>query len=388
MAHKEVPMSLRRLIAEVDPASMNVTEFCRVHGISTWLFWQLRRRFAAEGEAGLVPRSRAPHTVANKTPLQVEDAIVRARKELGSAGLDAGAASIRFKLNGLAGLPSEATIWRILHARGLIVPEPAKAPKHAGRRFEAERANECWPLDDTSWELADGTPVKAFNVLDDHSRLAVACRAMPVCTTEAALDTLADAASVLGWPERILSDCAAMFRHGLANAVALLGVGARHTRPFNPRCNGKVERFHQTEKRWLEAQPRAATLAEFQTQLDLFRFIYNHQRPHRAIGRRFPADVWEAAPKSGPATRPLTTPTTVHHDTVSQGSVHAGRYTIAVGRRFEAQPALIVTTGIDCHVFVAGRLARRLTINPDQKHQPLNTRRGRPPSVREDPRHA
>ena len=159
-------------------------------------------------------------------------------------------------------------------------------------------------------------------------------------------------------------------------------------RPYNPRCNGKVERFHQTQKRWLDARPRAATLAEFQTQLDLFRYIYNHQRPHRAIGRRFPADVWAAAPKSGPANRPLATATTVHHYTVSEGAVRAGRYTIGVGRRYERQPALIVTTGIDCHVFVGGRLARRLTINPNQKHQPLNTRRGRPPTVRKDPRHA
>ena len=48
-------MSVRRLIVEVDPTSMNVTEFCRDHGVSTWLFWQLRRRYAAEGEAALEP---------------------------------------------------------------------------------------------------------------------------------------------------------------------------------------------------------------------------------------------------------------------------------------------------------------------------------------------
>ena len=133
MASKEVPMSLRRLIAEVDPASMNVTEFCRVHGISTWLFWQLRRRFAADGEAGLAPRSRAPHTVANKTPAVVEDAIVLARKELVDDGLDAGAAvdSVQAQRD-LAGVPSEATIWRILHARG------------SDRSGTGQGAETCW----------------------------------------------------------------------------------------------------------------------------------------------------------------------------------------------------------------------------------------------------
>ena len=87
-------MSLRRLIAELDTSTVNVTEFCRQHGISTWFFWELRRRFAAEGEAGLEPRSRAAHRVANKTPASVEDLIVAKRKELTDAGLDAGAGSI------------------------------------------------------------------------------------------------------------------------------------------------------------------------------------------------------------------------------------------------------------------------------------------------------
>jgi transposase InsO family protein len=81
-------------------------------------------------------------------------------------------------------------------------------------------------------------------------------------------------------------------------------VAASHTRPYSPRSNGKVERFHQTARKWLNQHPRAATIAELQVQLDLFRIIYNTQRPHRALGRRFPADVWTTAPKSGPWASP------------------------------------------------------------------------------------
>src|SRR5215218_3864244 len=155
MAREEVPMSLRRLIVEIDPSTVNVTGFCAAHGISTWFFWDLRRRFAADGEAALSPRSRAPHRVANRTPVAVEDAIVAQRKALVDAGLDAGPATIRWHLAGLEALPSESTIWRILSARGFVVPAPAKAPRPAGRRFCAERANESWQLDDTAWDLAD-----------------------------------------------------------------------------------------------------------------------------------------------------------------------------------------------------------------------------------------
>lgn len=233
-------MSIRLLIAEVDPATMNVAEFCRTHGISPWLFWQLRRRFEAGGIDALAPRSRAPHTVVNKTPLAIEEAIVRARKDLAGRGLDAGAASIRFELGDLPAVPSEATIWRILKQRGQIIAEPAKAPKHTGRRFAAERANESWQLDDTDHRLADGITVKILNVIDDHSRLAVACGVLPACTGTAALDTISQAATVLGWPQRIQSDNAPAFRYVLADALGELGVGARHSRPYNPRCNGKV----------------------------------------------------------------------------------------------------------------------------------------------------
>src|SRR5215212_1510012 len=247
MAREEVPMSLRRAIVEADTRSLNVAEFCRQHGVSSWFFWDLRRRHAREGDVVLEPKSRAPHHPAGRTPAEVEEAVVRKRKELYDAGWDCGPASIASALRDVPGLPHEATIWRILSARGLISPAPSKAPKHTGRSFTAERANECWALDDWTWTLADGTDVQILDVLDDHSRLAVACTAMPTCTGAATFDAIADAASHLGWPQRFWSDNARAFTGTLATALAPLGVAASHTRPYSPRSNGKVERFHQTE---------------------------------------------------------------------------------------------------------------------------------------------
>ncbi len=375
-------MGLRRTVVEIDTSTLNVTEFCRLHGISTWFFWELRRRFAAEGEEGLEPRSRAPHVVANKTPIGVEDQIVAMRKELVDAGLDAGPATIAFWLRELEGVPSESTIWRILKARGFITPEPSKAPHIAGRSFVAERANECWQLDDTIWELADATPVKILNVVDDHSRLAVASVALQTCTGAAALGALADAAATLGWPERFLSDNAKAFRHTLADALGAMGIAAGHSRPYHPQTCGKVERFHQTLKRWLPRQRPADSVAELQGHLDAFRVIYNHQRPHRSVGRRFPADVWAHAPKSGPATRPLDTPTSIHRGVVAGGTLWAGRrYRISLGAAHNHKHALAIITGLACHVFIEGRLARTLALDPTRRDQTLYPRPGRPPQL-------
>src|SRR5262245_33704887 len=140
MVREEVPVSLRRAIVEAVTSEMNVAEFCRDHRVSTWFFWDLRRRYAREGEVVLTAKSRAPHHPAGRTPVVMEDAIVAARKELDDAGWDCGPASIAFRLRDLAGLPSETTIWRILTARGLVVAQPAKAPKPRGVSYTAARA--------------------------------------------------------------------------------------------------------------------------------------------------------------------------------------------------------------------------------------------------------
>jgi transposase InsO family protein len=389
MAGRDVPMSLRRLIVEIDLDGLNVREFCAEHGVSTWFFYDLRRRHEIEGDGALEPKSRAPKHVANRTPVDIEEAIIAMRKQLVDAGLDEGPESIAWHLRDLSGLPSTSTIWRILGSRGFIVPAPQKAPKRAKRRFNASRANESWQLDDTTWELADGTAVKILNVLDDHSRLLLDSRAMATCTGVASLDALFGAAELLGWPTRIQSDNARTFRDQVASALEHLGVAAVHSRPYHPETNGKVERFHQTLKRWLRKQNPAATITELQAQLDLFRLHYNHHRPHRSLDRQTPGQIWTQAPKAGPADRPLGLRSTIHTTKVrADGRVQIGkRLQISLGNRYRGRSAHVIITGTDCHVFVNGHIARHLTIDPRRVNQPLHDRPGRPTTtVRDVPR--
>jgi transposase InsO family protein len=327
--------------------------------------------------------------VANKTPGWVEDRIVEVRKRRVDQGLDAGAQSIFDELEGLEALPSVSTIYRILAARGFITPEPAKAPKRTHRSFTAERANERWQLDDTGWWLADGSEVKILNVVDDHSRLLAGCEAMEVCTGAAALDVLATSADTLGWPALFQSDNAPAFCQLLAKALAPLGIASSHSRPYHPQTNGKVERFHQTLKRWLAKQPAAGTLEDLQAQLDLFTLVYNHHRPHRGIGRQRPADVWNTAPKTGPAERALGTTSRIYTGIVNGGTLRLGKkWRVTIGASHNHQHALAIVTGLACHVFVDGHLTRALTLNPDRVDQPLHDRPGRPTTVRDVPRHA
>lgn len=372
-------MGVRRAIVEVDVSTVNVSEFCRQHGVSRWTFYEVRARHAVEGDAALEPRSRAPRRVANRTGVDVEDLVVAARKQLADDGLDCGAATIRFHLLA-AGVraPSESTVWRILTRRGFVTPEPRKRPRPAVRRFAAERANECWQIDSTHWELADGTPVEIINVVDDCTRVCVASLAVASCTSPAALDTLARGAQAWGWPERVLSDNGLAFRGlggsgGIIPALRALGIRDTHSRPYHPQTCGKVERFHKTLKLHLDTLGRAGTLDGLQAQLDRFAHVYNHQRPHRAVARRTPASVWHETPRSGPSATPIGNPTSTHRLVVSaNGQIGIGnRLRISLGSQHKGRTSLLVITGTNAHVFIDGRLVRQLTINPDRRNHPL-----------------
>ena len=376
-------MSLRLAIAQIDVADINVAEFCRDHAISRDRFYTIRRRYQQEGDAGLAPRSRAPHTIANQTPPEVEDLIVGLRKKLDDNGLDAGAETIKWHLDA-AGVdtPTASTIWRILKRRGFIVAEPNKAPHKTWRRFVAEFVNELWQTDATHTELADGTEVDIVNIVDDHSRVCTASHAVDGTTSGPdAWDAFVAAVTIYGIPARVLADNGAPFTSNLFTGnLKDIQVNTTNSRPFHPQTCGKVERFHQTLKKWLAARSKPDTIDELQQLLDTFVEIYNTQRPHRAIGRRTPADVYNTDPKTGPDAYSILDETTIHHNTVDRnGRVEIpGPYAITVGATYTGQTATTIRTGNHAHIFINNQPVRKLTIDPNRRTQPLYQRSGRP----------
>src|SRR4051812_14917941 len=160
MAQRVAPMDVR-LVAAVTGVEINVSAFCRDHGISRDAFYRWRQRYVDEGLAGLEPRSSAPKTSPGRTPVEVEDAVVALRKQLSEDGLDAGPGTIQWHLGrrGVLGdrpIPSESTIWRMLVRRGFVAPQPRKRPKSSLRRFEAAAPNQLWQADATKWVIAIG----------------------------------------------------------------------------------------------------------------------------------------------------------------------------------------------------------------------------------------
>jgi transposase InsO family protein len=305
-------MSKHRVaVLKVISSQLSVTAAAAEYGISRGHLHRLLRRYRDGGLDGLEPRSRRPRTSPHGTSDAVRGRIVALRTELTAGGLDAGPATIAWHLEREElPVPSTSTIRRILHAAGLVVPEPRKRPRSSWIRFEAAAPNEVWQSDFTHWRLADGTEVEIISWLDDHSRYLLACAAFRQVAGDDVVATFTAAGDAHGWPAATLTDNGAVYtsrftggRNGFEYLLAWLGARQKNGAPGHPQTQGKVERFQQTLKRWLARRPAARTLGELQAQLDIFGPVYNEQRPHRAIGRRTPAAVYAGRPKAHPAGR-------------------------------------------------------------------------------------
>ena len=368
----------------------SVREVARAHGVSkTWLY-ELLARYRADGDAGLVARSKRPLRSPTRVAETVEDEIVAIRKQLTEFGVDAGPDTIHTHLtNAHGGIApcSVSSVWRILTRRGFITPEPHKRPKSSYIRFEAALPNECWQMDMTHVQLKNGRSVEVLNIIDDHSRLCLASNAFAVTTAADVVASFYDAAATYGFPASVLSDNGAIFtasfrgdRGALATELAQRGIVFKHSRPYHPQTCGKVERFHQTVKKYLDAKPAARSLAQLQTQLDVFAAYYNDVRPHRAKKRMTPRAAFNARVKARPTGTPVRDAGEfrIRHDRVDQTGKVTLRYAgklrhLAIGRAHKGRHVLILVDDRDVRVLSNhGEFIATLRINPDRTYQPHN----------------
>ena len=400
-------MSKRRLVITAVLAGQSQSEVARTYGVSQGWISKLLARYRIEGEAAFEPLSRAPASSPGATPPETVELVLRLRKALGQAGLDAGADTIGWHLiHHHATTLSRATIHRILVRAAMVTPEPAKRPKSSYVRFEAEQPNECWQSDFTHYRLQDatrhltrrggiqrieeGTDVEILSWLDDCSRYALSVTAHAPVTGPIVLATFRKTAAIHGFPASTLTDNGRVFtvrflgatpgRNHLEHELRQRNITQKNGKPNHPQTQGKVERFQQTLKKWLRAQPRQpATLAELQTLLDEFVTIYNTRRPHRSLPHRAtPATIYTSLPKASPSKdRSADTHDRVRHDKIDKaGSVTlrvAGQLRhIGVGRTHARTDVILLIQ--DLHVTIlnaaTGEILRDLIIDPRKDYQP------------------
>jgi transposase InsO family protein len=361
-------------------------EVARAHGLSKSWVAKLVARYRAGGYDAVTAKSKAAKRVANRTCDELEDAIVRVRKELTEQGFDAGAQTIHYHLSlSDPSPPSVSTIWRVLRRRGFVTPQPHKRPKSSYIRFEADLPNERWQSDVTFWELADGSKVEILNFIDDFSRVCVASKVVTVTNSPDVVATLDEAGAAWGLPASLLTDNGAVFtaayRYGysaLESELFHLGITYMHSRPYHPQTCGKVERFHQTLKKFLQKQPPAHTIAGLQGHVDRFVAYYNDVRPHRAKKRMTPRAAFDSRAKARPreVSRACSGELRVRHDKIDNDGSVTLRYRsrlhhIGMGRALKGTRVILLVAGRDIRVLSeGGELLRQLTLDPSRDYQP------------------
>jgi transposase InsO family protein len=375
MARTGVSMEAKLLAVFSSGVPLKVTVLCRELDISRQTLYKYRRRFEAEGPAGLVERSRRPHSSPRRVSAETEEAIVRLRKEL---RLDCGAQSIAYQL-GRRGefVPSVATIHRVLVRRGLVTPQPRKRPKGAGRRFEWPQPNQAWQIDATCWSLSDGQTVWIMDVLDDHSRALVAARVDTGPTARAAWEAFTTAVQRWGLPAHVMNDNGSCFTGRLAKQGAAdfermlrsLGIKQICSRPGHPQTCGKLERSHQTTKAWLRLQPPARSIDELQDQLDRWRLHYNEERPHKALGGQTPIERWTATPPATPGAAIAGPIRASVHSVHKAGHIGWSDYVVGIDSRLAGQRVLVVARDFNLSIYGQTGLLRRLTIDIGRRYQ-------------------
>ena len=360
----------------------------------SWVY-ELVARYRAEGDTAFEARSRRPRSSPTALARSTVALIVGLRRRLCAQGLDAGADTIAWHLEHHHGLRvSRATIDRTLHREGLVIPAPRKRPRSSYIRFAAEQPNEMWQADFTHYQLTDGTDAEILSWLDDHTRYALSVTAHRRVTGPIVVATFRAAIAQHGPPASTLTDNGMVFttrlaggrggRNGFETELRRWKIVQKNSRPNHPTTCGKVERFQQTLKTWLDAQPdQPDTIEQLQTLCDRFADIYNDQRPHRSLPHRAPPAVaYTARPKAAPPDSGTDTHWRVRHDRVDK----TGRVTLRhhgrlhhIGLGYEHARTRVVMLIADQHVRVinatTGELLRDLILDPNRDYQPP----GRPP---------
>jgi transposase InsO family protein len=279
-------------------SSLPATDFAPLVGVTTERLYAWKRRFEAEGPAGLEDRRRG-----GRPGSRLPEATKRAILMLKEANPDFGCERISDVLARGPGLGASASaVGRVLHEAGYVAVEAPTRP-HAPqeRRFERARPNQLWQTDLFTFLLKrQNRRVYLVGFLDDHSRFMVSYGLHASQSGALVREVLRAGIASYGVPEEVLTDNGAQYvtwRGKSAFARELEQRGIRHVvaAPRHPRTLGKIERFWGSL--WRECLETALflDLEDARRRIGFFMDHYNFLRTHEGIGGLVPADRYFGA---------------------------------------------------------------------------------------------
>lgn len=324
-----------------------MAEMCREFGISRKTGYKIWDRYRRVGIQGLTDQSRRPYHQANKLPLQVEGTIVRLRQEKPSWG----APKIRellIRKYPEVKTPAISTIHAVLDRHGLVQCKRRRRFKPEGTPLvPAGKPNELWCADyKGEFMLGNKRYCYPLTISDYVSRFLLTCEGLETTKEIFAFCAFEKAFQEFGLPDAIRTDNGIPFAAGnsLYNLTKLsvwwlrLGIRIERIRPGHPEQNGRHERMHLTLKR--EAtKPASDNILQQQSRFDEFREVFNTQRPHQALGMKFPAEIYTPSPKPYRGLPPVAYP--FHDRTVTvtrSGCICLGNKQVNTSLALSGQP--------------------------------------------------
>lgn len=301
-------IALRREFVDLAKNGGNFSRLCGSFGISRKTGYKWMQRFEAAGEEALNDLSRRPEQSPNRITNQMEEAIIGIRIKNPRWG----ARKIKRRLLDLghSNVPAASTISEVIKRNGFI--DETEASKHRRfARFERQYPNELWQMDFKGHVACPEGRCHPLTILDDASRFSLALKACLNERRSTVQMSLIETFRRYGLPNQIITDNGPPWGNGggslytkLSVWLMRLGILVSHSAPAHPQTLGKDERFHRTFKAEFLGDSLPWRNEEAQRKFDSWRFIYNHHRPHEALGMEVPASRYQISNRSFPECLP------------------------------------------------------------------------------------
>lgn len=320
---------------------------CREFNISRKTGYQIWNKYLQFGQQAFIEQKRTPYRYANKLPVQIEMLILDLKKEYPNWG----APKIRDKMlkkHPDIRIPAISTIHAVLDRHGLVKSELRK------KRYKAEGTpllhvqdpNDLWCADyKGEFMTADKKYCYPLTITDYASRFILSCEALSSTKEEFAFSVFTRAFQEYGMPQAIRTDNGVPFSSGnsLYGLTKLsvwwlrLGVGIERTQPGHPEQNGRHERMHLTLKQETTRPPGENQLHQ-QEKFDEFIRVFNFERPHQALNKKYPSEIYKKSERQFKGIEPIFYP---FHDKTIQvtdcGRICQKNWKVNLSRAFAGQ---------------------------------------------------
>jgi transposase InsO family protein len=283
-----------------------MAEVCRSFGISRKTGYKIFSRYREHGLEALSDRSRRPVRYANQLPPPIESLIVRFKGEKPHWGARKIRELLVRRLAEEVRIPARSTIHAVLDRHGLVKHGSGPRRRACGTPLSAGSVpNDLWCADfKGEFKLGNGRYCYPLTVTDHAARFLLMCEALESTREDLAFTAFERLFAERGLPVSIRSDNGVPFAspNALFNLSKLsvwwlrLGIAIERIKPGHPQQNGRHERMHLTLKK--EAtRPPGSNIMQQQGRFDAFVQEFNTERPHEALGMKYPTELYTASPR-------------------------------------------------------------------------------------------